>query len=153
MNDVYLFSLFCKPREMPGPAMPIRQCACGVGVWNESVAHVVHKDPLAWWSLSVGCFGLVFGASGSQNSFPTWGSGCEARLMMFHLRRPIEVGNGIGVTPVYLQGPSLWGRLGLRDAKFQGLQTCLCNKSYFYHCYCCLKTWVCTFIFIVCFWQ
>lgn len=48
----------------------------------------------------ISALGLVFGDSSSQNSFPTWRSGCEARLVMFQLGRPTEVGNdGTGLRP------------------------------------------------------
>ena len=58
------------------------------------------NDGTCW----LGCFCLrsCVCSLASQNSFPTWGPGHEARLVMFHLRRPREVGNGTGATPVCL---------------------------------------------------
>ena len=56
---------------------------------------------LVYWDVSA-LGGLVFAAQHLKTVFPTWGSGHEARLMVSHLRRPREVCNGTGVTPVYL---------------------------------------------------
>lgn len=48
----------------------------------------------------VSALDLMFEAPASQSSFPTWGSGCEARQVVFQLGRSIETGNGTAVTPV-----------------------------------------------------
>lgn len=59
------------------------------------------NDGVVDWDVSA-LGGLVFAAQHLKTVFPTWGSGHEARLMMSHLRRPRDVCNGTGVTPVYL---------------------------------------------------
>lgn len=59
--------------------------------------------------------GLVLGASVSQSSFPTWGSGYEARLVIFQPWRPPEVRNGTGVSPAPAGSQPLWETGSERD--------------------------------------
>lgn len=67
------------------------------------------NDPLRMMEFvdyGISALGLVFGDSLSQNSFPTWRSGREARLVMFQLGRPTEVGNdgtGLRLAPAETQ--------------------------------------------------